>query len=412
MRILHVIASLAPRYGGPSTVAPEMCRALLDRGHQVELLTTDRDGRGRLPVPTARPVDWHGVPTTFFRAHWPHSYAASVGLGAALRKRVVEFDVVHVHSLYLFHAFAAGRWCRRVGVPYVVRPHGTLDPYHRSTHRWRKALYTTLVERRILDAAAGIQYTSTVERDHAEPLGFRSPGFVVPLGVDASALNRSADHDVTLVERRPQLASSAIVTFLGRLTHKKRLDVLLEAFGMAAAAHPDAHLVVAGPDDEGIGRLLRARISALGLDRRVWLPGLVTGEAKATLLQRSMVVVLPSEDENFAVSVVEAMATGCPVVVTDGVALHREIADSRAGLVVPLQAEAVCAAICRLMEDQALATSMGDRGRSLVQSRFLWSVVAVELERMYEQAIERSAGRGDERKEHRGEPLGHHSHPK
>jgi glycosyltransferase involved in cell wall biosynthesis len=385
VRILHVIASLAPRYGGPSTVAPEMCRALLDRGHHAEILTTDRDGRGRLPVLTGRPTEWHGVPTTFFRAHWPRPYAASVGLGAALRRRIAEFDVVHVHSLYLFHTLATGHWCRRFAVPYVVRPHGTLDPYHRSRHRWRKAAYTTLLERGNVDAAAGIHYTSAAERDHAQTLGFHAPGFVVPLGVDASALDHPADLNV-LLKRDPRFHHRPLVTFVGRLTHKKRLDLLVEAFATVAGVHPDAHLVVAGPDDEGIGKALRARIGSLGLGRRLVLPGLINGEAKTALLQHSSVFVLPSEDENFAVSVVEAMAASCPVVVTAGVALHREIADAQAGLVVPLDAGAVVTAIRRLVEDRQMAASMGAEGRRLVRSQFSWDRVAVELERMYDQA--------------------------
>jgi glycosyltransferase involved in cell wall biosynthesis len=400
VRILQVIASLAPRYGGPSTVAPEMCRALRDRGHHVEILTTDRDGHGRLPVPTGLPTEWRGVPTTFFRAHRPQAYAASVGLGAALRRRVAEFDIVHVHSLYLFHTVATGHWCRRFGVPYVVRPHGTLDPYHRSRHRWRKFAYTILVERGNVDAAGGIHYTSTAERDHAQALGFRAPEFVVPLGVDVSALDRPAD-SVGLLSREPRLDNRPLVTYLGRLTHKKRLDLLVEAFAKVAGIHADVHLVVAGPDDEGMGQVLRARIATLGLDRRFVMPGLIEGEAKTALLQRSSVFVLPSEDENFAVSVVEAMATGCPVVVTPGVALHREIADSRAGLVVPLDADAVGAAICRLVEDRHTAASMGAEGRQLVRSRFSWDRVAIELEFMYDQVKGASH-----------ESFGRHSHPK
>ena len=392
MRILHVIASLAPRYGGPSAVAPEMARVLTARGHHVEILTTDVDGRQRLQVPMARQVEWRGAATTFFRVHWPRPYAASTGLAAALRRRVREFDVVHVHSLYLFHTQAAGHYCRRLSTPYILRPHGVLDPYHRARHRWRKAVYTTLLERRSIAGAAGLHFTSTMEREHAEPLRLGVPGFVVPLGVDAGELQRPRAAE-QLFQWHPRLAGRVLVTYVGRLARKKRLDLLVDAFAMVARAHPDAHLVIAGPDDEREGSRLRAQLAQLGLSGRASLPGLVNRELKAALLQHSSVFVLPSEDENLGVSVVEAMAVGLPVVVTEGVAIHREIAGAGAGLIVPPAGPALSEALFRLLEDRAASTATGRNGRALAESVFDWNAIAPQLERMYALAIGRSADR-------------------
>ena len=155
-----MIGSIAPRYGGPSIVAPAMCQALAARGHQVELAATDMDGRDALAVPGELAGGSPGVRVTFRRAHWPRSYAASAGLGYWLRRHVGRFDVVHVHSLHQFHTWIAARYCRRAGVPYIIRPHGALDPYHLRQHHWRKALVTGLVEGRAVRAAAWMHYTS------------------------------------------------------------------------------------------------------------------------------------------------------------------------------------------------------------------------------------------------------------
>jgi glycosyltransferase involved in cell wall biosynthesis len=154
-----------------------------------------------------------------------------------------------------------------------------------------------------------------------------------------------------------------------------------------AGARPDAHLVLAGPDDDGEGARLRALVPRLGLGGRVTLPGMVSGELKAALLQHSAVFALPSEDENFGVSVVEAMAVGLPVVVTEGVAIHREIAAAAAGLIVPGTAPALADALAGLLDDRALAGRAGGNGRALARSVFDWTAVAPELERMYSQAI-------------------------
>ena len=387
MRVLHVIASLAPRYGGPSAVTPQMARALAARGHHVEIFTTDADGPRRLEVPTGRRIQWRGIATTFFPVHWPRPYAASAGLAAALRRRLPEFDVVHVHSLYLFHTQVAGHYCRRGSLPYVLRPHGVLDPYHRSRHRWRKAAYTALLERRTIAGAAGLHLTSAMEREHVEALGLGVPQFVVPLGVDTAELRRPRGAG-PLLEWQPPLAGRALVTYLGRLAAKKRLGLLVEAFAKVAAAHPEALLVIAGPDEDGEERRLRARVTRLGLDGRVSLPGFVAGDRKAALLQHSAVFATASEDENFGVSVVEAMAAGLPVVVTPGVAVHREIAAAGAGLVARPEASALSDAIAHLLGDDLVRERAAASASALARSAFDWEQVAPALERMYDQVRE------------------------
>jgi glycosyltransferase involved in cell wall biosynthesis len=386
VNVLHVIGTLAPRYGGPSTAVVEMAKALIGRGHRVEIFTTNLDGPARLPIPVEDRINWCGVPTTFFQINRPRSYATSLGLSAALSGVIDDYDIVHVHNLYLFSSLMAGHYCRRSHIPYIVSPHGTLDPYQRKQHRARKAVYDALIERRHLNAAAGLLYTSTAERDFGDSLRLKARSFVAPLGVDTATLTTTTPPDA-LFSLEPRLVGRALVTFIGRLTPKKQLELLVEAFAALKDTKPDAHLVIAGPDDEGIGNRLRARIRKLGLSDRVSLLGLVTGPAKTALLQQSHLFVLPSYDENFAVAVVEAMAAGLPVVVTRGVALHREIESAGAGLVVPATISATAAAMHRLLSDPAMSSSMGRSGQALATSTFAWDQIAMDLERMYQQAI-------------------------
>lgn len=380
MRILHVIASVAPRYGGPSVAALETCAALAARGHVVELFTTDRDGCGRLPVPLGASVGPDSMKTTIFPLSPPHAYATSLKLGAALLRRVGEFDVVHVHSLYLFHGLVACAAARRCGVPYVVRPHGTLNPFHRSIRSGRKAVYTRLVERRNLELAHGVHCTSEDERRHVEAAFPRARTFVVPNGVSAP---RGDGAPIAL----PDFASRRLVTFLGRLTAKKRPVLLVEGFASVAAEHGDTHLVLAGPDDEGLGREIVQRAHELGIGDRISMPGLLDRGDAWALLARSAAFVLPSVDENFGVAVVEAMASGVPVVVTDGVALHREVAEHGAGIVSEPTPDALAAALRRLLDDPGARAVMGGNGRALAAGMFGWDVVAAGLEAVYAKAV-------------------------
>jgi glycosyltransferase involved in cell wall biosynthesis len=379
MRILHVVGSLDPRYGGPSTTVPRMCSALAARGHHVELLTTGPGGRVEATV--------DDVTVVRQRLHQPRSWAASAGLGRWLRRRVRDFDVVHVHNLYLFHTWWAARCCRRARVPYVISPHGTLDPWHLAHHARRKAVYTWLLEGRALRGAAAMHYTSPEELAYAaRHLGPAPRGFVVAPGVDRPPVRRLAD-DGGLAARHPELAGRTLVCFLGRLTAKKRLDLLVEAFAEVAAADQDAHLVVAGPDDEGVGAGVRARVADLGLAGRVSFLGLVAGAAKAALLGRSRVLVLASEDESFGVAVAEALAAAIPVVVSEGVALHREVVAASAGLVVPLAPGPLAAAVLRFVEDPELAARCGANGRAWAWMRLSWDQAATGLEGIYQRVV-------------------------
>src|SRR5947208_6786422 len=120
MRVLHVIPSIALRYGGPSQAILEMCRALRK---QVQLLiaTTDADGNSRLPVRLGSPVDYQGVPAIFFSRQCSEAYKYSYPLARWLGANVKRFDVVHVHAVFSHACMAAARICRRHGIPYIVR---------------------------------------------------------------------------------------------------------------------------------------------------------------------------------------------------------------------------------------------------------------------------------------------------
>lgn len=360
-----------------------MCAALAARGHSVDVMTTNVDGHGVLDVPTGVPVAREEVTFHYFRVQRPRYFLPSASLGAALARQVPRTNVVHVHSLYRFHSLAACHYSRKHGVPYVLRPHGTLTAYHRERKVVRKRIYERLVEWRNLQHAAAIHYTSAQEMRATEEFGVRRPGYVIPLGVDVDEFSRPAERS-GLLQAHPQLAQPRpYVLFLGRITKKKRLGLLLDAFAAVARERGDAHLVIAGPDDEGLGSKLARRIDDLGLRSRVSSLGLVQGELKRALLQLASVFVLPSAEENFSVAVAEAMAAGLPVIVTREVALQTDVADAGAGLVSEATPRGLSEALNRVLDSPELSMSCGANGRRLVASKYSWDRVAADLEALY-----------------------------
>jgi glycosyltransferase involved in cell wall biosynthesis len=351
-----------------------LCRALAARGHDVTVFTTNVDGEGESAVPVDAPVPMDGVTVRYFRVGRPRRLFRSPAMARRLREEIHSFDVVHVHSSFIWPPWAAAREARRAGRPYLFTPHGMLVPrLIRERGRWRKTVWVRLLEGSLLRQAAGIHVTSRAEAADVAALGFGACRFyLVPFGVEV---------DDTPAE--PALPPR--VLFLGRISWKKGLGVLVDAM----AGVPGAELVVAGNDDEGLTGRLRERAAARGLAGRVRFVGPVYGEAKAALLRSAAVFALPSKGENFAVAALEAMAVGLPVVLSEDVGLAADVIESGAGLAVPASPEAVAGALRRVLETPGAREVMGAAGRHLARERFSWESVAARMEDVLREVIER-----------------------
>lgn len=386
MKILHVIANLAPRYGGPSQACWEMARAVARLGHEVSIYTTNQDGPGELAVPVDRPVWREGVEVRYFPIQTPRFWGTSLPLARALRRKVPASDLVHIHSLYLFHNLVAGHWCRRFAVPYLVRPHGTLDPFIYRRHRRRKRLMEHLFERRNIRQAAALHFTTAAEAKLAEPFTFQTPGLVVPLGINFEEFAVLPEPGKFRC-RHPEIGDQHIVLFFGRVNFKKGLDLLAKAFGAVARRRQDVHLVIAGPDNEGWGGRVRTWLNEEGVGARTTFTGMLLGPEKLEVLRDASMFVLPSYSENFGLAVIEAMAAGLPVIISDQVNIWQEVQASGAGRVIPVDSAALAARILDLLDKPEAARRMGQQGRSLAQERFQWARIARSLAEAYERII-------------------------
>lgn len=382
MRIVHVIASLAPRFGGPSKACFEMARAVAARGHDVTILTTNMDGPDDMAVPNDRPVVRDGVTLRYFPVSFPRFWKTSWPLAEALREEIPGADVVHLHSLYLFHDWVAGALCQRFGVPYLVRPHGTLDPYIYRRHRLRKSVMEVLFQNRVLKRATAIHYTTREEMRLAEPYAQGAPGIVVANGLDIAEYENPPPRG-SFRAKHPEIGERKVVIFFGRINFKKGLDVLAEAFGQAAAGRDDMHLVIAGPDDDGLGAKVRKWLADAGVSKRVTFTGMLEGAEKLAALNDSELFVLPSYSENFGIAVVEAMASGLPVLISDRVNIWREVDAASAGEVIPPQAAPFAEALVSMLADEDELRRMGLNGRTLVREKYQWRQIAARLEEVY-----------------------------
>ena len=380
MRILHVTPSYLPavRYGGPVFSVHNLCRALVARGHDVEVATTNADGQDVSPVPVGVTVTLDNVRIRYFSSAFQRLYWAP-SLTRALRGEITEFDVAHIHSVFLWPTWAVARLARKASVPYVISPRGMLvKELIKRRNQLLKSAWINLIEKSNMERASAIHATSELEAHELRRFRWHLPDIaIIPNGVDEikaiTASELSSDVRNIAVEQ-------PLVLFLGRISWKKGLDRLLEAFALS----PLGILAIVGPDDENLVPRLSRLVRNLNLTKRVrFLPRVVLGADKEYLMASARVFVLPSYSENFGNAVLEAMQRAVPVVVTPEVGAAEIVRESGGGIVTPGDARPLSDAINRLLQDQKAAASMGQAGQRIVLEQYTWRHIAVQMEALY-----------------------------
>ncbi|MFL5329780.1 MAG: glycosyltransferase [Gemmataceae bacterium] len=376
MRITHLIASMDPAQGGPPVVVANLAEAQAALGHQV---TVAAEVFHPLPVATEESAvsrrRFHQLPT--------HRL---LDLFRGARKElagILQFgDVLHLHGLWEPVIYCAGREAYRRGIPYLIAPHGMLDPWSLSQKPVKKKLALALGFRTMLNRAAGLHVLNDDESRLLEPLGLTAPRVVIPNGIALDELRKPPDQAKFRAHPKGP-ADSAYVLFLSRLHYKKGLDFLADAFARLAPRHPELLLVVVGPDG-GAEEQFRQQMTKLNLIDRLRMPGPLFGPDKWSAIAGASVFCLPSRQEGFSMAILEAMACRVPVVISD--ACHfPEVGQAGAGHVVPLDVGAIAHALESVLGDPATAAAMGRAGRQLVESRFTWPQIAAHSVQVYEQ---------------------------
>ena len=298
----------------------------------------------------------------------------------ALKESCKTFDIAHLHSVFLWPTLAAAQVARACGIPYVVTPHGMLvKELIARKNRLLKSAWIGLFERRNIERAAAVHFTSQIEADDMRQVGLACrQSAIIPNGIDLpqASCPVSAD-DLAWVQSLPQ----PFILYLGRVNWKKGLDRLIAAMTMIDGVT----LVIAGNDEEDYQSTLEALAHKLDITQRVEFIGAVTGVRKWALLRQARMLVLPSYSENFGMVVLEAMAAGCPVVVTPEVGLAAAVNISGAGLVVDGDPGKLATAITSLENDHSRLQRMGQAGMKTAAARYSWASIAAEMEKLYKE---------------------------
>ncbi len=392
MNVLHVIPGLAATTGGPAAFVVDSSRALEGLGVRTTIFATDLSGtassRNRSAIaPTGLPAGSEDLDIKLFPARFPRRFGYSPALGRALRHQAKNYDVIHIHSLYLHPQLAAWRHARANNIPYIVAPSGALDPYLRTRNRRLKRFMDRLWQRRMLDGAATIHYKTTEEAELTADLALDAPAVIVPNGIDTSAFE-SLPPRRTFRDEFLEGHDGPVILFLGRISHKKGIDLLIRAFRILLDTAPTTRLVVAGPDDESLSRSLTKLATDLAVASAVTFVGPLTGEDKLASLSSADLWTLPSHTENFGLAAVEAMAAGLPTVLSPAVNIAADASRAGAAVVCESDPPALAQQLLGLLEDEPRRRALGEHAREFAH-QYDWSIVGAQLVRMYADAAAR-----------------------
>ncbi|WP_032405427.1 glycosyltransferase [Rhodococcoides fascians] len=363
MRILHVVTLISEdgAYGGPARVALNQAEALVGLGHDVTVVAA-----GTGPPPKSGAVD-----IELFRPRrvLPRSGFAGLAAPGMLRwivERAGTFDVAHLHLARDLVTLPAARLCRIRGVATVVQTHGMID----ASDKLLAVPLDALVTRSALRRATAVLYLT--DRERADLISVAGPEMT---------LSKLINGVPALTEKAP--SADLEVLFLARLHPRKRVDLFVNMAESLLHENDSVTFAIVGPD-AGAGDAVAQRTGP-----RIRWEGACPPAKTAERMRAASVYVLPSVDEPYPMSVLEAMAVGLPVVVTDSCGLAPDIMRIGCGIVVPGGAlKPLVDAVRCLLDDVELRTEMGRRGRVAARSEFGTDAVARELDEHYREAAQ------------------------
>jgi glycosyltransferase involved in cell wall biosynthesis len=372
LRAVHVIAGIAPVYGGPSYSIPRLCEALAAAGvDTMSLSVAEKEC-------VARDTHCRGYRDCRFAWNYAHipilrGLRSSQGLSRALREAASTADVIHNHGLWLMPNVRAAEAAAAERTPLVISPRGMLAPEALAFSRVKKRAFWQLLQGAAIRRAACLHATSEQEYEEIRDFGLTHPVAIIPNGMDLPDL-----------PAEPAAAPPAerIVLSLGRIHPIKGLPCLIHAWSRLEVKYPDWQLRIVGSPEAGHDDELRALAKTLGVTR-VSIEGPIYGEAKTVAYQRADIFVLSTLSENFGLTVAEALAAGTPAISTKGApwsGLERE----GCGWWVDHGAEPLAAALASAMAlPREALKAMGDKGRAWIARDFSWDLIARDMLDVY-----------------------------
>jgi glycosyltransferase involved in cell wall biosynthesis len=384
-RILHVLESIDPREGGPPSVALSLAAAQARHGNWVGILSQvneahkERINKSFETIPGIEQVHFFSVSSPNSKI----SYLTARDITDWLVQNRSQFDILHIHKVFDPVVRAAAKAAWKLNIPYVIMPHGSLDPWsmHQTKFKYLKKHFALIGGyRRVLNRSLFLHALNQGERDGFKELNLSAKTEIIANGVFLQESGSLPPKGVFRSDH-PALASRPFVLFLSRLHYMKGLDYLVAGFAIALKEIPNLRLVVAGPDF-GCEQEIRDQVSRLGLEHEVIFVGPIYGSKKYAALIDADVYGLTSRHEGFSVALLEALACGCPVVITPECRFP-DVATSGAGKIVAPRADQIAEAIIDILKSKDSQEMAALAAKKLVFDNYSWDKISLSCLNAY-----------------------------
>ncbi|MFB0563422.1 MAG: glycosyltransferase [Candidatus Lokiarchaeia archaeon] len=383
MKVLQIAASLVSEWGGPPKVVYELSEHLIRTGVDITIYASGKRGKEKesiFPQGTDCKLFHQNFLSKFWRLYSPE-------LSASLKTEIDKFDLIHIHEIWHYSHFIAYYWAKKKCKPYIITVHGALEPWCLNYKRFKKRVFSAFIQKKILREAAAIHAFTQSEAEQVKAFGINNRIIIIPNGIDLK-LYAVLPPKEKIEAQYPQIKGKKMILFLGRIHPIKGLDILAKSISNIAGMREDTILVIAGPDD-GYKKQVESMIKIEGISKKVIFTGMITGKEKLAALSRADIFVLPSYSEGFSMSILEAMACGLPVVITNQCHFP-EVKQYNAGLVIEPNVGELTEALEILLSDPELCQQMGNNGKRLVRERYTWDRIADQMIEVYKDIIEKN----------------------
>ncbi|BEI32950.1 glycosyltransferase [Polynucleobacter sp. HIN5] len=389
MKILVLAVNISQSSGGGKTGTLNICKALLSKGHEVCLYTTKHSDKNEFSNRSKIVEDYEGVPTKFFNSQFALiGNIFSFDLCLSLFRDIRHYDLVLVQSLYQLSSTAAAFIARLYKVPYIIRPHGTLDPvlFFRR-YSLLKKFWLELFEKRNFRFAKAIQYSSFSEMLMTSSfIPNLAPGIVITEGIPVENIPNS-DSLTYFHNKYPHLSDKRILLFLGRLHQKKGIELAIEAFLELSQQVKNVHFVIIGPGCSDYVQHLKVMVHSKGLQESISFLGPVSERMKFSALMTADIFVLPSYGENFGIAVIEALACGLPVLISDKVAISPELQKYGVAVVTECCASQISEALFTMLNDESLKKTISSLGPKIVSKYYSLQAMSEQIDHAYRKTL-------------------------
>ena len=371
MRILHVIRDLSPKTGGPVNALIGLNETQQKFGHEVKILSTSYGiTKDQIELPKNSIIEtcnWNG---------WRFSFQFK----SRLKKLIKWSDVIHIHMLWEYPSLITAMMARKLNKPFLLRPCGALEDRSLKISSWKKNFYLKFFSKSLFNHPCRLHFSSNDEKKNSTRFGMYK-SIVVNNGVISKAKENVSKN--IFYSSFPFLKNKKIILFLARVHPIKRPEFAILSFCKIFKKFPDTFLVIAGPFEKKYCNELKEIIKKYKIENRVIFTGLLSGDLLYASYKACYLFILPSLQESFGISIVEAMAASKPVVISKNIAIANSIKKADAGIICEDNVEDYSSAVEKLLSSNSLQKDMGNNGKNLQKNFYDWEILSKQLETAY-----------------------------